>query len=254
MGLTSRRPQGEGKVYLQSADPQQLHVKHDAITRRRVGSLTTRIKPIGAFAWHDRHQRPGTQNVRRTGSRRQMGVDKIPGGSSRALRLDPFTLPVRFAAEDAAADQAIRHIELHRERVVLRRAVRGMRIAVNLPLTVYLGLMVRRTNTDHQSGGEVAIVLEHRDPALSVPLFVAFNDDDVAAISHAWARVLDVSLLGSHPERRGGLWKLAIRMPIPRRRRGTLKQRRPSILLRRKPARMSKEPTVYREYEIIARH
>src|SRR5215210_3980092 len=115
-----------------------------------------------------------------------MGVDKIPGGSSRALRLDPFTLPVRFAADDAAADEAIRHIELHREHVVLRRAVRGMRIAVNLPLTTYLGLTVRRTDVRTQSGDEVAIVLEHRDPALSIPLFVAFNDDDVAAISDAW--------------------------------------------------------------------
>jgi hypothetical protein len=183
-----------------------------------------------------------------------MGVDKIPDGSSRALRLDPFKLPVRFAAEDAAADEAIRHIELHRERVVLRRAVRGMRIAVNLPLATYRGLAVRRTTAGTQSPGEVAIVLEHRDPALSVPLFVAFNDDDIGAISDAWARVLDVPLVGSEPEQRGGLSKLAIRMPIARRRRrGTLRRRRPSILLRRKPGRLSKAPVIHQEYEIIAR-
>jgi hypothetical protein len=183
-----------------------------------------------------------------------MGVDKIPGGSSRALRLDPFTLPVRFAATDAAADEAIRHIELHRERVVLRRAVHGMRIALNLPLTFYLGLMVRETDADTQSGGEVAIMLEHRDPALSVPLFVASDHDDVVGLSEAWARVLGLPLLGTTPRQLvASHIALSFGAAIPRRRRGTLKQRRPSILLRRKPGRMSKEPTIYRECEIIAR-
>ena len=46
-----------------------------------------------------------------------------PAGSSRALRLDPFALPVRFAASDAAADERVRHVELHRERVVVRRSL-----------------------------------------------------------------------------------------------------------------------------------
>jgi hypothetical protein len=183
-----------------------------------------------------------------------MGVDKIPGGSSRALRLDPFTLPVRFAAEDAAADEAIRHIELHRERVVLRRAVRGMRIAVNLPLTTYLGLTVRRAVADNHSSGEVAIVLKHRDPALSVALFVASGHDDVVGLSKTWARVLGVPLLATETQPRAvGRLAPSFAVAIPRRRRGTLRQRRPSILLRRKPGRMSKEPMIYREYEIIAR-
>src|SRR4051794_35999057 len=95
------------------------------------------------------------------GSRRYMGMGKIPGGSGRALRLDPFTLPVRFAAEDAAADGGTRHIELHNERVVLRRFLRGMRVALNLPLTTYLGLAVRRRDDGTKFGGEISIVLEH---------------------------------------------------------------------------------------------
>jgi len=48
----------------------------------------------------------------------------MPAGSSRALRLDPAALPVSFAASDARADERLRHIELGRERVVVRRAVR----------------------------------------------------------------------------------------------------------------------------------
>src|SRR5215210_3375109 len=152
-----------------------------------------------------------------------MGVDKIPGGSSRALRLDPFTLPVRFAADDAAADEAIRHIELHRERVVLRRAVRGMRMAVNLPLTTYLGLTVRRTIADTPSGGQVTIVLDHLDPALSVPLFAASGHDDVVGISKTWARVLGLPLLGVETQQPVANNIARPVGAIPRRRRGTLR-------------------------------
>ena len=50
-------------------------------------------------------------------------------GSGRALRLDPFALPVRFPAQDAGADGQMRQVELHRERVMVRRAVRGMRMS-----------------------------------------------------------------------------------------------------------------------------
>ncbi len=58
----------------------------------------------------------------------------MPAGSSRAVRLDPLALPVRFAAIDAAADERMRWIELDRERVVLRRAVRGIPMAIKVPV------------------------------------------------------------------------------------------------------------------------
>ena len=58
-------------------------------------------------------------------------------GSGRALRLDPFGLPVRFSASDAAADGRMREVELHRERVVLRRSLHGMRMALNMPVASY---------------------------------------------------------------------------------------------------------------------
>ena len=90
-----------------------------------------------------------------------MGLGKIPGGSSRALRLDPFTLPVRFAAHDAAADEATRHVELHRERVVLRRAVRGMRIKLNVPVAAFLGVAIRRAPDGSPGPDHSCIVLEH---------------------------------------------------------------------------------------------
>jgi hypothetical protein len=56
-------------------------------------------------------------------------------GSSRAFRLDPHNLPVRYAARDSGADGQIRDVELDRERIVLRREVRGisMKIGVRVP-------------------------------------------------------------------------------------------------------------------------
>ena len=60
-----------------------------------------------------------------------------PAGSSRALRLDPLSLPVRFDAHDTRADGGVRNIELDRERVVLRRAVRGMQMAINVRVAIF---------------------------------------------------------------------------------------------------------------------
>ena len=82
-----------------------------------------------------------------------------PAGSSRCARLDPFALPVRFSANDAGADGQVRVVDLSRERVVMRRAVRGVRMALSLPLALYRGVskyvgglsglkVAAKTNTD----------------------------------------------------------------------------------------------------------
>src|SRR5215831_3035891 len=94
----------------------------------------------------------------------------IPVGSSRDQRLDPFALPLRFTAIDAGADERQRDVELSRERVVLRRAVRGIRMAVNLPVTAFLGIVLRLTPRG-DAPDLATLSLEHRDQALSVPLY-----------------------------------------------------------------------------------
>ena len=191
-----------------------------------------------------------------------MGVVKTTrAGSGRLLRLDPFALPVGFVAEDAAADEEVRHVELHRERVVLRRDLRGMRMAVDLPVATFLGVAIRIAPPEQEPAGSVTVVLEHRDPNLSVPLFAAAGGDEVIAVWHAWAQVLGLPLLVAEPD--GSLrepfprvGRVRTALPIGRRRRrGAVRWRRPSILLRRKPGRPGSEPTVHRdEREIIARN
>jgi hypothetical protein len=176
------------------------------------------------------------------------------------LRLDPFALPVRYAAHDSGADGQVRHIELDRERVVLRRAVRGIRMKVGVPVHEFRGVGMRMLPPEGAEPAAVAVMLEHRDRGLTVPLFVAAEGDDALAQWRCWAQVLGLPLLvdegGAEPRepfrRIGGL---RAGTPSPRRRRrGAVKRRRPSILLRRKPGRRMAEPTVYRgEREIIAR-
>ena len=87
-----------------------------------------------------------------------------PAGSSRALRLDPLSLPVRFEAHDVRADGGVRSIEIHRERVVLRRALHGMQMAVNVRVRDYLGVALRVLDDVPM------LVLVHRDPSLTIPL------------------------------------------------------------------------------------
>ncbi|HEY4205087.1 MAG TPA: DUF6101 family protein, partial [Xanthobacteraceae bacterium] len=114
--------------------------------------------------------------------RRQTATGGInPVGSSRALRLDPHSLPVSFEAHDVRADGGIRHIELSREQVVLRRAVRGMRMAINVRVSDFLGIAIR------QSDDARMLVLMHRDPSLSIPLCELSNTDTIDETWQLWS-------------------------------------------------------------------
>ena len=188
-----------------------------------------------------------------------MGADR-PSGSSRALRLDPHNLPVRYAAHDTGADGGLRDIELDRDRVVLRREVRGIPMKVGVRIAEFAGVTMRTLPPDGEQPAAVAIMLEHRDSGLNVPLFVATEGDDAMAEWKSWSRVLGVPLLvadgdGALREPFQRIGRVALGRPSPRRRRrSTLKYRRPAILMRRKPGRPAATPTIHREREIIARN
>ncbi len=182
-----------------------------------------------------------------------------PAGSGRVQRLDPFTLPVRFAASDATADERVRQVELHRERVVVRRTLAGMRMALNLPVSAFrgVGLAVR----SGEDGARCEVVLAHKDPALALLLFVACDTDDALAEWRSWAAVLGLPLLLSDEEAGwrepfARMGRVRIASPRPRRRRrSALRKRRPSMLMRRQPGKLSAATSVHRgEREIIARN
>jgi hypothetical protein len=181
-------------------------------------------------------------------------------GAARTSRVDPFALPARFAAIDPSADGRVREIEIDRNRVVVRRAVAGVRMRLNVPIESYLGVVVRIEPDASPACGQIAVVLAHRDPALSVTLSAAEDCDDVIADWQAWAKSLGCPLLigngdGSWREPMARLGALVVASPAPRRRRHSAHvKRRPKALMRRKPGRPAAAPVVHRdEREIIAR-
>jgi hypothetical protein len=160
-----------------------------------------------------------------------------PAGSGRNLRLDPLSLPVRFDAHDPRADGYTRQIELHRERVVLRRAVRGMQMAINVRVSDFIGIALRG-HDDARS-----VVLVHRDPSLSVPLLVSADAEELAEAWSIWSELFALPQLDE-----------GVRKPAPRRRRcNAIRARRPKFLMRRRVAMSRELPVHHGEREIIAR-
>jgi hypothetical protein len=156
------------------------------------------------------------------------------------LRLDPLSLPVSFDAHDARADGGVRRIELHRERVVLHRAVLGMQMAINIRVRDFFGVALRGID-DAQM-----LVLVHRDPSLSIPLGVSSDRDELAA---AWQMWSDIFGLPQLPEDKA-------REPAARRRRhNAIRARRPKFLVRRRRGDLLNPANIHQgEREIIARN
>jgi hypothetical protein len=178
-----------------------------------------------------------------------------PAGSSRAMRLDPLLLPMRVAAVDPTADGNTRIAEIDRERVVVMRSVRGVRMRLNLPVDHFLGVSVRTFPGNAAADGRMALVLEHRDAALCVPLQYAAETEDIDADLRLWAHTLGRPLLTSAPQAIPATpVSITISTSAPRRRRRTaLKKRRPTIHLRRMWGRVRIAHAVHRnEREIIA--
>jgi Family of unknown function (DUF6101) len=155
------------------------------------------------------------------------------------MRLDPLSLPVRFDAHDTRADGGVRQVELHRERVVLRRAVHGMRMAVNISVSDFRGIALR------EAGETQVLVLIHRDPSLNIPLYASADRDEIAAAWQGWSDIFALPQLedGETSE------------PTPRRRRqNAIRWRRPRFLMRRRVGDSMDAANVHRdEREIIAR-
>ena len=172
--------------------------------------------------------------------RRQTAKSGInPAGSSRTLRLDPLSLPVSFSAHDIRADGGTRQVELHRERVVLRRAVHGMRMAINVRVNEFLGIALREADDTK------ILVLAHRDPSLTVPLCVSTDAEEIETAWRMWSEIFALPQLRD-----------TAREPAPRRRRrNAIRARRPKFLLRRRAGVLRSEANVHRgEREIIARN
>jgi Family of unknown function (DUF6101) len=133
----------------------------------------------------------------------------------------------------------MRLVELRRERVVLRRVSRGIKMALNLPVGAYLGVAIRLEPATGTTAAAVSLVLEHPDPAFSLTLYRAADGSDIVAEWRAWGRALGMPLLVAEADGRlrepfdriGGV---RVSPPVARRRRSALSRRRPALRLRRR--------------------
>lgn len=185
----------------------------------------------------------------------------MPAGSGRSVRLDPFALPVRYKAGDPGADERERTVEIHRERVIVRRRVHGIPMKLSMQVREYLGVAIRIVPPCDDFDGAIAVMLEHRDKGLSVPLFVASNGRDISIEWRTWARVLCLPALVEDADGRlrdpfGPFGRIDAGEKEPHRLgRATMRTRRGRGRMRRKPGVVTVGKfTVYEgERELIAR-
>ena len=121
---------------------------------------------------------------------------------------------------------------------MLRRAVRGMQMAINVRVADFTGVALRGNDEAR------TLVLVHRDPSLSIPLLVGADADEIAEAWAIWSEIFALPQLDE-----------GARKPAARRRRANaIRARRPKFLMRRR-AGIARELSVHRgEREIIARN
>ena len=139
---------------------------------------------------------------------------------------------------------------------LVRRSLAGMRMALNLPVSSFSGVAIRVTTGD--GAALIAVVLEHKDPGLVLPLFASSEADEAFTEWRSWGNVLGLPLLVEdegalrEPLQRMGGVRIEASRPR-RRRRNAIKRRRPTMPLRRGVSRLTDATPVYRgEREIIA--
>jgi hypothetical protein len=151
-------------------------------------------------------------------------------------------LQLRFYAPDARADGQVRQVELYRERIVLRRSLHGMRMAISMPVRDFAGIVRCAVRDDH------TLVLAHRDPSLSIPLLVTADAAELDEAVRIWCMFFALPEIADDMAEQASV-------PAPRRRRhNAVKWRHPRVLMRRAPGGPIAAMAVHRDArEIIAR-
>ena len=180
-----------------------------------------------------------------------------PVWAGQELRLDPFRLPqvVTYAARDAQGDVTF---SINHRGVVVNRLLEkaGLPVTLVMPARAFVGVAARAIE-DNEGNVTVTLELMHSDQALSVPLLVAHDLDDVAADWRAWAEAYRLPMLlvesdGVARNLEESLGAVRKADPKARRKRPTSMSRRPRFLARRKAGNLGLRLVIDGE-EIIAR-
>ena len=181
-----------------------------------------------------------------------------PVWAESPLRLDPFLLPQQVSYPRRETNTGSVSFTVDVDGAVMKRKLNcGLPLSMALPAKAFRGVAARAFEGED---GKTTVTLEllHRDEAMSVPLLVSDNLDDVAADWHSWSRTLRLPMLlidvsGIVTTVQNTLGLLKVEEPSPRRRRHNAVKRRPRFLMRRKSGTVG-EVVVLTADEIIARN
>ncbi len=161
-------------------------------------------------------------------------------GSSRHIRLDPYTLPARGFPAPGEVTAGTFVLERDRALVSLPAAA-GRARTVAVPLAAYRGVAVRMEAIGDNGDVRAFVELLHIDPTLTLRLAMSDTPEELAGDWQAWGRTLDLPLLivGQDGSVSAPLLDrgVTIAPPKPRRRYSYFAKRRPRFLTRRKTGR-----------------
>lgn len=182
----------------------------------------------------------------------------------RPMDVDPFRLPAQFSlAVESVPGRLLRgrdRVRIEPAAVSVEREVMGVRTARKLvALSEFSGVAIRAALVgENENRFAISVNLHHADPALCIPLHMAFDMDEANARWQSWARTLRLPLL--MPAAEGGwrepvekLGKIVVNRPCRRDPRRMLAARRSAMSSVRDPG-VAREAPVVSGVEIVARN
>lgn len=142
---------------------------------------------------------------------------------------------------DSRADGGQREVLCGVRRIAIRRRVQGIAMQLEISAQAYFGVVLS-IFTSRDGAPFYRISMPHADADLAIVLYEAQDNRDIAAVWTAWAKFFSIpKLLESRPgELTAATANIgAITMgarPLWRRRGGSLAQRKPKLLNRRRSA------------------
>ena len=154
-----------------------------------------------------------------------------------------------LAESDDRADCGRRDIACTRDSIVIRRSVKGIAMQIDIPARGYKGVALSAV-MGAESKPAYRISMPHKDPALAIVLYEAFDDRDVIAIWKAWSNYFGLARVVERPSGEiepCGVYYGPVAMgeqPLWRRRGGSLDARKPTQRSRRRNAHAILKPFV----------
>jgi hypothetical protein len=176
---------------------------------------------------------------------------RVAQTSGHRVRLSPENLPHHFHFQTTQGDRlSSSTVHLTQDCVHISHLLpSGLPVALDIPVLAFEAVAVRVLPGDAPDTIHVVLELMHADPALSVPLAISADFEDLIADWRAGGSVFHLPLVlveadGSAHTVENRMGAVVLRQTAPRR-RSVLTGRRPRFLSRRRTGRADLLPVLY---------